>query len=100
LKEEEIERVLGDRELDTGCLPNPGSCGNSRKYRTIDGTCNHVENKLRNLGRSVSGFRRLLKPVYGDGKNLNLAINPKCTILKVIFGLFSNFGWVFLKLYA
>ncbi len=70
LKEEEIERILGDGELNTGCLPDP-VCSGSKKYRTIDGTCNHLESKLKNLGRSVSGFRRLLQPAYDDGRKLN-----------------------------
>lgn len=65
LKEEELERNI--REEDFDCLSDP-VCPKSRKYRTIDGSCNHHDKKLRNLGRSVSGYRRFLKPAYDDGK--------------------------------
>ena len=75
LKEEEIERAIGDGEFDSGCLPDP-ICPNNQKYRTIDGSCNHLETKQKNLGRAVSGYRRLLKPEYDDGKILLNIVNP------------------------
>jgi len=77
LKEEEIGRAIGDGEFDSGCLPDP-ICPTIQKYRTIDGSCNHRDIKLKNLGRAVSGYRRLLKPVYDDGKTQH-------TVLKTIF---------------
>ena len=67
LNEEEIERAIGDGEFDPGCLPDP-ICPTSQKYRTIDGSCNQRETKLKILGRAVSGYRRLLKPAYDDGR--------------------------------
>ncbi len=66
LKEEEIARILEDRDFESGCLSDP-VCPNSQKYRTIDGSCNNRDTKLKNLGRAVSGYRRLLKPAYDDG---------------------------------
>lgn len=35
------------------------------KYRSIDGTCNNLQNPT--WGSSYSGFRRILKPIYEDG---------------------------------
>ncbi|KAK8739717.1 hypothetical protein OTU49_003162 [Cherax quadricarinatus] len=37
------------------------------KYRTIDGTCNNLRNPL--WGASLTGFRRVLAPVYENGFN-------------------------------
>ncbi|KAK7077517.1 hypothetical protein SK128_025715 [Halocaridina rubra] len=37
------------------------------KYRSIDGTCNNLRNPL--WGASLTGFRRLLSPIYENGFN-------------------------------
>lgn len=37
------------------------------KYRTIDGTCNNLRNPL--WGSSLTGFRRILPPIYENGFN-------------------------------
>jgi peroxidase len=35
------------------------------KYRTIDGTCNNLQHPM--WGASLTGFRRILKPIYENG---------------------------------
>lgn len=35
------------------------------KYRSIDGTCNNLQNPM--WGASLTGFRRVLKPIYENG---------------------------------
>lgn len=35
------------------------------KYRSIDGRCNNLQHPT--WGSSLTGFRRLLKPIYEDG---------------------------------
>ncbi|KAF2349212.1 VWFC domain, partial [Trinorchestia longiramus] len=37
------------------------------KYRTIDGTCNNLDNPI--WGSSLTGFRRILPPIYENGFN-------------------------------
>ncbi|XP_078592391.1 peroxidasin homolog isoform X1 [Branchiostoma floridae x Branchiostoma japonicum] len=39
----------------------------TRKYRTIDGTCNNMQNQL--WGSSITPFTRFLTPIYEDGFN-------------------------------
>ncbi|XP_066944180.1 uncharacterized protein [Macrobrachium rosenbergii] len=46
-------------ELEPPCNPN-------HPYRTLDGTCNNIENNL--WGAAFTKFRRILQPDYGDGK--------------------------------
>ncbi|XP_049692491.2 chorion peroxidase [Helicoverpa armigera] len=47
------------------CMENPPPCQPS-KYRTLDGTCNNLENAYR-WGVSKTPFRRVLPADYGDG---------------------------------
>lgn len=76
LSDQEIEHNLirFTNETQTGCL-NPPTCpASSNQYRTIDGPCNSSNKTLLNLGRAASGYRRLLKPSYGDGMVLTTRI--------------------------
>ncbi|KAJ8736696.1 hypothetical protein PYW08_007352 [Mythimna loreyi] len=47
------------------CMDDPPPCALSR-YRTLDGTCNNLQNPLR-FGVSKTPFRRVLPPDYADG---------------------------------
>ena len=46
--------------------PIAPSCNSDAKYRTIDGSCNNLENPLR--GKSETAFQRILPPLYDDGE--------------------------------
>ncbi|XP_071524649.1 peroxidasin homolog isoform X1 [Panulirus ornatus] len=65
------EKLLLLRNL-SGCLAHRRTvycddmCFHS-KYRTIDGTCNNLRNPL--WGASLTGFRRVLNPIYENGFN-------------------------------
>jgi len=58
-------------------------------YRTFDGSCHNLENKA--MGQTGSVFRRLLEPVYEDGKGMpkltgstgNLLMNPRFISVQV-----------------
>ena len=52
---------------DYDFCPYPANieCPQNSYYRTIDGSCNNVANPL--IGRSMTPFRRLLRPSYSDG---------------------------------
>ncbi|KAA0184437.1 hypothetical protein HAZT_HAZT009159 [Hyalella azteca] len=45
--------------------PRAPPCNPRAKYRSIDGTCNNLENPL--YGKSETSFQRVMPPVYGDG---------------------------------
>ena len=45
------------------------------KYRTIDGTCNNLQNPT--WGASLIGFRRLLNPIYENGFNTPVGVLKK-----------------------
>lgn len=45
-------------------FPNCSDMCFNQKYRTIDGTCNNLANP--SWGSSLTGFRRLLSPIYED----------------------------------
>lgn len=47
------------------CTPQVGPCTKS-KYRSIDGSCNNLNNP--NLGVANTPYGRLLPPKYSDGK--------------------------------
>lgn len=54
----------------SGCMshrivPNCTNMCFHMKYRSIDGTCNNLQNP--NWGASLTGFRRILKPIYENG---------------------------------
>jgi peroxidase len=69
--------LLSSEQLDllanaSGCLkyqtkPNCSDMCFHTKYRTIDGTCNNLQNPL--WGSSHTQFRRILKPIYENGFN-------------------------------
>ncbi len=42
------------------------ACNFASRYRTIDGSCNNFENPL--MGSSKTMYKRLLKPIYNDGR--------------------------------
>lgn len=54
----------------SGCMEHqhPVNCSDMcfhTKYRTIDGTCNNLQHPM--WGASLTGFKRLLKPIYENG---------------------------------
>lgn len=68
--------ILSAEHLDliaqlSGCMAHRLTPNCSRnmcyhmKYRTLDGTCNNLEHA--NWGASLTGFRRILKPIYENG---------------------------------
>lgn len=69
--------LLSVEQLDmianlSGCLryqtkPNCSDMCFHTKYRSIDGTCNNLQNPL--WGSSHTHFRRILKPIYENGFN-------------------------------
>lgn len=77
-REFSYEDALSPQQLDlianaSGCLthrrkPDCNDMCFHSKYRTFDGTCNNFQQPL--WGSSLTGFRRLLKPIYENGFNL------------------------------
>ncbi|XP_050539953.1 peroxidasin isoform X2 [Daktulosphaira vitifoliae] len=69
--------LLSIEQLDlianlSGCLrhqnkPNCSDMCFHTKYRTIDGTCNNLQNPM--WGASLTPFRRIMKPIYENGFN-------------------------------
>ncbi|XP_047738049.1 peroxidasin [Hyalella azteca] len=53
------------------------------KYRTIDGTCNNLDNPT--WGSSLTGFRRILPPIYENGFNSPVGWSKT----KVYYGYFK-----------
>uniref|UniRef100_A0A2P2HZE6 Peroxidasin-like n=3 Tax=Hirondellea gigas TaxID=1518452 RepID=A0A2P2HZE6_9CRUS len=53
------------------------------KYRTIDGTCNNMDNPI--WGSSLTGFQRLLPPIYENGFNSPVGWSKT----KVYYGYFK-----------
>lgn len=54
----------------SGCMEHQAAVNCSdmcfhTKYRTIDGTCNNMQHPR--WGASLTGFRRLLRPIYENG---------------------------------
>ncbi len=47
-------------------VPDPAACDPNAKYRTIDGTCNNLENP--NWGSAFTPLVRFMAPDYEDGK--------------------------------
>ncbi|CAB3240095.1 unnamed protein product [Arctia plantaginis] len=58
-------RLNGSFTLPHYCMEKPEPCKLSR-YRTVDGTCNNLDNPLK-WGVSKTPFRRVLPADYGDG---------------------------------
>lgn len=61
-------QLLGDLDL---CEkekpgPEPGPCDPTARFRTIDATCNNLENP--DWGATFTAFRRVAPPDYGDGE--------------------------------
>jgi hypothetical protein len=54
------------------CTRRVATCDPNSKYRTIDGTCNNLKYPL--WGRSNRQHRRLLTPVYEDGRSYDIII--------------------------
>jgi hypothetical protein len=48
-----------------GCPQQPVQCTESSKFRSIDGTCNNLENP--HWGEQNTLFSRLLTPAYSNG---------------------------------
>lgn len=69
------QEVLSPRQLElianlSGCMEHQlmVNCSDlcfHTKYRTIDGTCNNLQHPM--WGASLTGFRRILKPIYENG---------------------------------
>ncbi|XP_033741727.1 chorion peroxidase-like [Pecten maximus] len=54
-------------QVNRSCPFTNPQCNSRSKYRTIDGSCNNLENPL--WGRASTPYERFLPPAYGDGVN-------------------------------
>ena len=72
-----IEGILSVEKIEqitalTNCverIKTPTTCPRNALYRTIDGTCNNLQNPT--FGAAETGFVRLLAPQYFDADGLN-----------------------------
>uniref|UniRef100_A0A1B6E548 Uncharacterized protein n=2 Tax=Clastoptera arizonana TaxID=38151 RepID=A0A1B6E548_9HEMI len=74
-KEFDYKDLLTPQQLQlvanlSGCMEHQASVNCSdmcfhSKYRTIDGTCNNLQHPM--WGASLTGFRRVIKPIYENG---------------------------------
>lgn len=55
--------------------PPDALCSEQAKYRSLDGSCNHVDRASWTQGQAFSSYRRLLFPEYQDG--IHLPRGPK-----------------------
>ncbi|XP_052132307.1 peroxidase-like, partial [Frankliniella occidentalis] len=55
--------------------PAGGYCSGQDKYRSLDGSCNHLEQPAWAQGQALTAYRRLLFPEYQDG--IHLPRGPK-----------------------
>lgn len=62
-----MARKYLQEELPNECQFPQIKCDPNEKYRTVDGTCNNIDNAYWGATRSPS--RRLLPPEYNDGKD-------------------------------
>ena len=53
------------------------------KYRAIDGTCNNLQHPM--WGASLTGFRRVLKPVYENGFNMPIGKHDLLSVRIIYF---------------
>ena len=61
---------LEGTSLNAACAAEQqADCNLNYKYRSIDGTCNNLENPK--LGSVMTAYTRLLFPEYMDGKNVS-----------------------------
>ncbi len=58
---------LDDTVLSDRCPAPPRCLRDSQFYRTVDGSCNNLENPT--WGQAKSGMTRYLNPTYEDGQS-------------------------------
>ncbi|XP_076644739.1 peroxidase isoform X2 [Halictus rubicundus] len=56
---------LHGTQLSTACPSSQVDCNSEEKYRSIDGSCNNVENPT--WGSAMTAYNRILFPQYFDG---------------------------------
>ncbi|KAF2368400.1 hypothetical protein FHG87_000863 [Trinorchestia longiramus] len=60
-----LRQVQVRNSILSGNCPVAPQCNPNAKYRTIDGSCNNLDNPL--YGKSETAFQRIVPPVYDDG---------------------------------